>query len=102
MAPCWCFPQVGKGVHVLHRPGLRIDVLAPPVWVGELGVGVRQEYSNRFRVAMHHRFLTRAVLDPKHSDLIILKLHRVMPGVNFHGVFGDLLSRCLRLPSFPP
>ena len=28
-------------VHMLlHRPGLRIDVLRPPVWVGELATGV--------------------------------------------------------------
>ncbi len=30
------FRQVGKGIHVLNRPGVRVDVFTPSVRVGEL------------------------------------------------------------------
>ena len=49
-------------------------------------MGVSQEHTNGFRMAVHHRFLARLVLDPNYSDAIILKFNLVMLGINFHGV----------------
>ena len=96
------FRQVRKGVHVLHRPGVRVDVLTPSVRVSELGVCDRQEHCNRFRVAVHHGFFARAVLDPNHSESIIFELDLVMLGINFRGVFGGWLRRSCgcHIPSF--
>jgi hypothetical protein len=37
-------------------------------------VGIRQKHCNGFWMAVHHRFLARFVLDPNHSDSIILEL----------------------------
>src|ERR1700740_2621228 len=37
-------------------------------------------------MAVHHRFLTRLVLDPNYSNSIIFELDRVMLGINFHGI----------------
>src|SRR5579862_4464929 len=83
---------MSKGIHVLHRASLRLDVLTLPVRVRELGVRVRQEHSNRFRMAVHHRFLTRLVLDPNYSNSIIFELNGVMLGINFHGIVRDRLG----------
>ena len=35
------FGQVAMSVHVLHRPGFRVDVLRPTIRVGELAMGIR-------------------------------------------------------------
>ena len=40
------FRLVGKGIHVLHCPCFRLDVLTLSVRVGELRVGIRQEHCN--------------------------------------------------------
>src|SRR5579872_5007154 len=86
------FRQVSEGIHVLHRASLCLDVLTLSIRVGEVGVRVRQKHSNRFRMAVHHRFLTRLVLDPNYSNSIIFELDRVMLGINFHGVIRDRLG----------
>jgi hypothetical protein len=50
-------------IHVLHRPGFRVDVLRLAVRVGELAMGIRQKDADGFRVTVHHRFFARTILD---------------------------------------
>src|SRR5262249_4827473 len=85
------FRQVSKGIHVHHRPRFCFDVLIFSIRVGELGLSVRQKHCYGFRMAVHHRFLARFVLDPNHSNSIILELDCVVLGIDFHGVIGGWL-----------
>src|ERR1700746_2401349 len=86
------FGQLCMGVHVLHRPGFRVDVLRLAVRVGELAMGIRYEDGNGFRVTVHHRFFARTIPDAQYTDSIILELNLVMLGINFHGVIDGRLG----------
>jgi len=77
---------------MLHRPRLRIDVFRSSVWIGELVMGICQEYGNGFWVAMHHRFFARPIVNTQHADTLVLELDLVMPGINFHWVFSGWLG----------
>src|SRR5262249_30600494 len=53
---------------------------------------VCQKHSYGFRVAVHHRFFTRSVLDAQHADTLVLKFDLVMPRINLHWVIGYWLG----------
>src|SRR5690242_10249873 len=89
-----------KGIHVLHHSRVRADVLRSAVGISELSMCAGKEHPDRLRMAVHHRFLSRPILDPHHSNSFIFEFDLVMLRVNSHWIIGNWLGHSCSCHNF--
>ena len=62
--------------------GFHFPLFGFPAGVSKLHLAIALKYRDSVRVAMHYRFLVRAVMDSEDPDLGIFKFDLVMPGIH--------------------
>jgi len=80
-----CLWQVLKGIKEPGLPGLSDNLFRFSVGMSEFRALVSQEDYNTRRVSVHRRFLARSVVDPQHSDAVMLYLDFIVLRVNLDG-----------------